>query len=80
MNLMWVILLGSVIWAVLFLFLFALCKVSGDEDRAAGESEGSIDQSAHVATAELIRICQASATTHGNVSKSPERTPAAVVV
>ena len=73
MNLIWLVLLGLVAGGLLF--LFALCKVAGDEDRAAHlEDERYLDQSAQVA-AELMRIRLASATTPSSVSTFPARVP-----
>lgn len=63
----------------MLLFLFALCKVTGDEDRIAGKTEGYLDQRVKVAAAELMLIRRASATTAG-VSKSPARAPALPVI
>ncbi len=73
MDGVWWVALGLVAWAIGLLFLFALFKVSGDEDRAARRLEDSLVQSAHVAYAQLMRIRRASATTDGRASVASVR-------
>jgi hypothetical protein len=75
MSFLWFTLIGLSAWGGGLLFAFALCNVSGHEDRAARELEDYFDQSANVAAAELKRILHASATSAGSVSTAPVSIP-----